>query len=161
MATFLLVSGVILLSAGVVLAFRRTSAAAVLAYAGLVAVWYSGYAAAIMQSSLLFWAIAVIIVCGIRMAGGGASSDSAPVARYYITGGALAGMLAGLTLGQSGMISGSVTGCIIGALAWSRTPAGRGYSRGLWGLTVASGLPAVVTMTLVGMAVSQLLTNIN
>lgn len=159
MATFLLITGVILLSVGIVEAFRHPSAGAVAAYAGIISLSYSGYGASLSQRTLLFWAIAVIIVCGISMAGGDRIPHGQTPARYYITGGALAGMLAGLTLGQSGMIIGSAIGAILGGLAWSRTPSGRTAPGKLWGMVLSTGLPAIVTMTLDGKALAQLLVN--
>ena len=157
MATFLLITGVILLSAGIVEAFRHPSAGAVASYAGLVAMLNSGYGSPLTQQALLFWAIAVIMVCGISMAGGDTRQKSHPVANRYIAGGALVGMLAALTLGQSAMIVGSAVGAVLGGVAWSRTPSGKSASVGLWRIVVSDELPAVVTMTVIGMAVGMLL----
>ena len=157
MATFLLIVSVLLLSVGMVESFRHPSAAAVTAYAGLVALLYSGYSAPLDQRTLLFWAIAVIIICGISMAGGDRIPNGYPVARYYVAGGALVGMIAGLTLGQSGMIIGSSIGAILGGLAWNRTPSGRTSTEKIWTIILSTGLPAVVTMTLTGQALIQLM----
>lgn len=156
MATFMLVTGVILLSAGIVMAFRLPSSAAMLSYAALIAIWYSGYSSGLTQRGLLFWAIAVIIICGIGMAGGGDALRGLPLARYYTVGGALAGMLAAIAAGQSVMILGAAAGAFIGAIAWSRTPAGRTHRNDIWKITVASGIPATVTMTIAGTVIRQL-----
>lgn len=91
------------------------------------------------------------------MAGGDTRQKSHPVANRYIAGGALVGMLAALTLGQSAMIVGSAVGAVLGGVAWSRTPSGKSASVGLWRIVVSDGLPAVVTMTVIGMAVGMLL----
>lgn len=156
MSTLLLIVGALMLSAGVVEAFRHPSTGAMFAFAGMVAMWDSGHLPGISGQAVLFWAIAVMILFGIRLAGGDNPASYPASARYYIAGGALAGMLAGLTLGRSGMIIGSAVGAAIAGIAWSRTPAGRNSMTGLWRLTVAAGFPAVITMTLVGMALEQL-----
>lgn len=158
MATFLLISAVLLLSLGVVAAFLRPMPLAVCAsYAGLTALWYSGYAYGLSGRTLLFWAIAVIIVCGIRFAGGSSESDHIPSARYYIAGGALAAMLAAFTLGQGWMIAGAATGAIVGAVAWNRTPRGRISGARIWNMIVSTGLPVTIAMTITGLALDALL----
>ncbi len=156
MSTLLLIAGALMLSAGVVGAFRHPSTGAMFAFVGLVAMWNSGHLPGLSGQSILFWAIAVMILFGIRLAGGDTPSSYPSSSRYYIAGGALVGMLAGLTLGQSAMIVGSAIGAVVAALAWSRTPAGRSSMSGLWRLTAATGFPAVITMTLVGLAIEQL-----
>ncbi|MBD5224569.1 MAG: hypothetical protein HDS68_01205 [Bacteroidales bacterium] len=156
MSTLLLIAGALMLSAGVVEAFRHPSSGAMFSFAGLVAMWDSGHLPGITGQAILFWAIAVMILFGIRLAGGDTAASYPASARYYIAGGAMAGMLAGLTLGQSGMIVGSALGAVVAAVAWSRTPAGRSSMTGLWRLTAAAGFPSVITMTLVGLALGQL-----
>lgn len=145
-----------MLSAGVVEAFRHPSSGATFAFIGLVAMYHSDYITGLSGQTILFWGIAVIIICGIRLAGGAKATSFPASARYYIAGGALAGMLAGLTLGQSGMITGSAIGALLAALAWSRTPAGKNSMGSIWRIIAAAGLPAVVTMTIVGLTLAQL-----
>lgn len=158
MAMFLLILAVLLLSLGVVEAFRRPMPLAVCAsFAGLVSLWYSGYSYGLSGRTLLFWAIAVIIVCGIRFAGGSSEADRIPAARYYIAGGSLVGMLAAFTLGQGGMIVGAAVGAALGGVAWSRTPGGRDAFGSVWSMVVSTGLPAAIAMVMTGLALESLL----
>lgn len=147
MDEFYLISGALLMSAAIVMAFRTSSGGAVTAYAGAWAMRASGYAP-IDSTLLLFWAIAVMIVVCIDMTR--RSPVGAPRrARYFIVGGAIVGTVtAGLTFHQAG--------AILGAAAY------RGLSRqadlrrlGRW--TVAIGLPAVVTMALVAISLQGIL----
>lgn len=155
MDEFYLISGALLMSAAIVMAFRTSSGGAVAAYAGAWAMRASGYAP-IDSTLLLFWAIAVMIVVCIDMTR--RSPVGAPRrARYFIVGGAIVGTVtAGLTFHQAGAIIGAATGAILGAAAY------RGLSRqadlrrlGRW--TVAIGLPAVVTMALVAISLQGIL----
>lgn len=150
METLLLTGGVILLCGSLVMAFRSSSSGAAGAYLGTVAIVDSGYVS-IPSSTLLFWAIAVMIVVVIgwmRVA-----TVKVPcVCRNYIVGGALVGMIAGLTLGNAAMIGGSFLGAVLGGVAFSRTPAAGEVKAHLIRVLAEIGLPAVVTMTLVGLA---------
>ena len=147
MDEFYLISGALLMSAAIVMAFRTSSGGAVAAYAGAWAMRASGYAP-IDSTLLLFWAIAVMIVVCIDMTR--RSPVGAP--RRAIVG----TVTAGLTFHQAGAILGAATGAILGAAAY------RGLSRqadlrrlGRW--TVAIGLPAVVTMALVAISLQGIL----
>lgn len=61
METLLLTAGVLALCGALVMAFRSSSSGAAFAYLGAVAVVNSGYVS-IASSTLLFWAIAVLII---------------------------------------------------------------------------------------------------
>lgn len=146
-----------MISAGLAGAFARsTSASACATFVGLVALRDSGYGASMPAQTLMFWAIAVIIVCLIRYAGGKSEADNIPSARYYIAGGALAGMLAGFTLGGGWTTAGAALGALLGGLAWSRTPRGRDAMGSVWRMIVTAGLPAVVVMAMAGLALQAL-----
>lgn len=150
METLLLIAGVLALCGALVMAFRSSSSGAAFAYLGVVAVVNSGYVS-IPSSTLLFWAIAVLIILFIGWMN--ATSVTVPViCRNYIVGGALVGMIAGLTLGNAAMVAGSALGAVLGAVAFSRTPASGIVGRRFWRVLAEVGLPAVVTMTLVGLA---------
>lgn len=157
MHTLLLIAGALMLSVGLVEAFRRTMPGAVCAsYLGIVALWDSGYTHGLSGQTLLFWAIAVCIICAIRLVGGRSESDTIPSARYYIAGGSLAGMLAGFILGQAGMIVGAALGAVLGGMAWSRTPHGRDSMGSITGMIVTTGLPVTVVMVLIGLSIASL-----
>ncbi len=94
------------------MAFRSSSSGAAFAYLGAVAVVNSGYVS-IASSTLLFWAIAVLIILFIGWMR--VPWVRVPViCRNYIVGGALVGMVAGLTLGYAAMIGGSALGAGLG-----------------------------------------------
>lgn len=154
MSTFLLVIGALLMSAAIVAAFRNLTASSVGAYAGLWALSASGYAP-YPSSLLIFWAIAVLLVVSITMTRG----ENLPIprrARYFVSGGALAGMCAGLIFYQAGAIIGSAVGALLGAIAYSRL-AHEADVRKIWKLALTLGLPAVVTMSLLGMGIQGIL----
>ncbi len=152
METLLLTAGVLALCGALVMAFRSSSSGAAFAYLGAVAVVNSGYVS-IASSTLLFWAIAVMIILFIGWMR--VPWVRVPViCRNYIVGGALVGMVAGLTLGYAAMIGGSALGTGLGGLAFSRTPAAAGIRQRMWRVLAEVGLPAVVTMTLVGLALA-------
>ena len=74
------------------------------------------------------------------------------VCRNYIVGGTLVGMLVGMLLGYAGMVGGAVVGAALGAVAWSRTPSGHASDEPLLAVFARIGLPAVVTMSIAGIA---------
>lgn len=152
METLLLTAGVLALCGAMVMAFRSSSSGAAFAYLGTIALTRSGYVS-IPSSTLLFWAIAVLIVLFIgwmrvRMV------NVTGVCRNYIVGGSLVGMIAGLTMGSAAMIAGSAIGAMLGGVAFSRVSASGLHGARLWRVLAEVGLPAVVTMTLVGLALA-------
>lgn len=152
MDVLLLIAGVLALCGALVMAFRSSSSGAAFAYLGTVALTNSRYVS-IPSSTLLFWAIAVLIILFIgwmrvRM------TKVPGVCRNYIVGGSLVGMIAGLTLGSAAMIAGSAIGAMLGGVAYSRISASGLSGRHLWRVLAEVGLPAVVTMTLVGLSLA-------
>ena len=127
MSTFLLIAGVLLLSAGVVFAFRSATSGVAFSYLGIMALYDSRYVA-IDSNLVLFWALGVLIVLFAnfwrRM-----RRPATNVCRNYIVGGTLVGMLVGMLLGYAGMVGGAVVGAALGAVAWSRTPSGHASGR--------------------------------
>ena len=139
MSTFLLVIGALLMSAAIVAAFRNLTASCVCAYAGIWAMRASGHAP-VPSGVLMFWAIAVLLVISITMTRGHAPVIPAR-ARYFIAGGALAGMAAG---------------AILGGIAFSGLSRQRDFRTvGRW--IVSAGLPATVTMSLIALGIQGLL----
>jgi len=157
METLLLVGGIIALCGGMVFAFRSASSGVVFSFLGLTAMNSSGYTA-ISPRILLFWAIAVLIVLFIGRARGNAPTV-ASLGRNYIVGGALAGMMAGVTLGHAAMVAGSALGALLGGIAYGRTVSGKALADGhrLWRGIVEVGLPAVVSMSMAGLALEGLI----
>lgn len=154
MAEFYLIAGALLMSGALVLAFRHSAAGAVAAYAGAWALRMSGYSP-VSARLLLFWAIAVLIVVSINMA-----RESKPAipfrARCFIVGGSIAGMAAGLAFYQGGAILGAAAGAALGGVAYMGPHSLRDKRLiGRWIVTV--GLPAVVTVSLVAMAIQGIL----
>ena len=154
MAELYLITGALLMSAALVLAFGYSAAGAVAAYAGAWALRMSGYSS-VNPRLLLFWAIAVLMVVSINMASG--SRPAIPIrARCFIVGGAIAGMAAGLAFYQAGATLGATAGCLLGGVAHmglNRMRDNRLVGRWL----VAVGLPAVVTVSLVAMGIQGIL----
>lgn len=154
MDEFYLISGALLMSAAIVLAFRSSSGSAVAAYAGVWAMRASGYAP-VSSRLLLFWAIAVLIVVSIDIV------RRAPLmvpnrARYFIAGGSLAGMAAGLMFSQAGVIICSTAGVLLGLGAYMSLSRMRQWNiAARW--AIATGLPAIVTMTLVAIGIQGIL----
>lgn len=111
MSTFLLIASVLLLSAGVVFAFRSATSGAAFSYLGIMALYDSRYVA-IDSNLVLFWALGVLIVLFAnfwrRM-----RRPATNVCRNYIVGGTLVGMLVGMLLGYAGMIGGAVVGAAL------------------------------------------------
>lgn len=153
----LLIVGVILVSGGLVWAFRSSASGAAFTFMGVSALDRSRYAA-IDSQTLLFWAIAVLIVLFIGYSS--RKSDVVPnLWKNYIVGGTLAGMVVGLTYGQAGMIVGSAAGAVLGAVACGRMGRHAVYYKALRSAVVTVGLPAVVTMTLAGLGILGILQN--
>ena len=120
---------------------------------GAWAMMKSGYAP-MSGNTLLFWAVAVILIVGIQMARGRRLSAPASL-RAYIAGGALAFTLVGCILGQAGMILGAVIGVFLGGVAYMRVhrPHGPRY----WALVVGIATPTVATAVLTAMTVVALI----
>ena len=146
-----LILGVLLASAGIVFAFRSSGAGAAFSFFGAKALAESHYAL-IDNRTLLFWAIAVMIVLFVDFSSR-KKTDVAQVWRNYIVGGAIVGMAVGLLYGQAGMITGSAAGAALGGVACSRISRGQADMRRVGRAIVTVGLPAVVTMTLSGLGV--------
>lgn len=156
-STILTIAGALALTAAVVLMFRPWPWAALVAYAGLWLMVWSGHIV-LSPAQLVFWGVAAALVAGINfLLPAEVVASRRGVA--YIAGAALAGTLVGMLASGAGMIVGSVVGAACGALAYSRTPSGRDIvfpSRPWLNYLAAKGLPAVVTCCIIGIVVALL-----
>ncbi len=157
MATFFLICGALGLSLAMVWAVMRPVGAAVAAYFGAWALMKSGYAV-IAQNELLFWAVAVIIVAGIQVAGGRPASTPLPF-RAYIAGGAFTLAAVGALAGHAWMVLSPVAGVVLGAVAYMRLR--HVPPEGYWRQVLATGAPVVVAMILISLSVTGLLLRSN
>lgn len=153
-----IILGALLLSAAVVLLFKPLLPASLAAYASLWMFQWSGVLA-FPSSMMLFWGVATLIVLGLdRLLP--TEITRGVDGRGYICGGALVGMIVGMLMSSAGIILGAVLGAFFGAMAYSRTPVGKALSfpsAGFLRFLCARGLPAVVTMSMVGLVLHGLL----
>lgn len=159
MTTFLLIIGALALSLALVWIFVRPSAGAVAAYFGTWAVSRSGYGV-IDGDTLLFWAVAVLIVTGIQMARGRVVTFPLKL-RCYVAGGSLALAAAGMLVGSAGMIVGAVAGVVLGAVACRAADRGFSNNSRYWASVLALGAPVVVAVCLVMLAVTAIIARVN
>ncbi len=152
----------LLLSAAVILAYFRRKPAALCAYAGM---WTcrAGLSAVWDISEMILWGfvalIAVILAYSDRR-----DSEDCDGARPFVVTGTLTGAIVGLIVNtMAGLILGAAVGALFGMLAYSRINVhARQHcpfpSRPFWDVLLRTGAAAVVTMTIVGMALARLLT---
>ncbi len=158
MTTTFIIVGALLLSAAVVLQFRPLMPASLAAYASLWMFQWSGVLA-FPSSTMLFWGLATLLVLGLDRLLPAAITRGVD-GRGYICGGALAGMVVGMLISPTGIILGAAIGAFLGAMAYSRTPVGKALpfpSAGFLRFLCARGLPAVVTVSMVGVVLCDLL----
>lgn len=158
MTTFLAILGALALSAAIALAFRPLMPATFAAYASLWLFQWSGIVE-FQSSTMLFWGVATLLTLGIdRLLP--AETARGKAGRGYVGGGALAGMVVGMLMPGAGIVLGTVIGAALGAMAYSRTPEGKTIafpSSEFVRYLCACGLPTVVDMAIVGVALKTLL----
>ncbi len=149
--TLWLVTGVLLLSAAIVLLFRPFMPSVLAAYAGLWVMNLSGLTH-FQSNEIVFWGIATVIVLGIdylRVR----PAVTTGYQRAYVAGGTLTGMILGLLISPTyGGVAGSAAGSVLVLVAYRMTPAGRGSSTAVIGSLCSVGLPAIVTCSIVALA---------
>ena len=123
----------------------------VIGYGAMSAVWLSG-ASGLGVKDLVFWAIAVAIVIGIRVMlprNISLSTKGVP----FISGACITAAAVGMILNSAaGVIIGALVGAVLGAIAFSNTHAGRAMnfpSRQFFNYTAAKGLPVAVPVSMV------------
>ncbi len=145
----------------IVLTFRSNRFAVIAAYTSMVGI--ALFLRLEATNSLIFWGISTgIVICLEYMLPKKITSSRRGVG--YIAGAALAGTFVGLAMSHEWMIIGAVAGATLGGIAYSRTPAGRIMefpSSKFLNYLCAKGLPAVVTMCMVGTSVLWLAAILN
>ncbi len=148
-----MVVSILLLIAGVVLSFFPKRYAVAPAYAGLLGIGLTAVHAS--ASALVFWGVAAAIVLAIGYMLPRAVATSRKGVGY-ITGAVLAGAFVGMVVSHGWMVVGAVAGALLGGIAYSKTPVGRPMefpSSKFLNYLCAKGLPAVVTVAIVGTAI--------
>ena len=152
----------LLLSAAVVLAYFRRKPAAMCAYAGM-GTCRTGLSAVWAIDTMVLWGL-IAVVATILVYSDRQGAEDAAKARPFIATGTLAGAVAGLAANtMASLILGAAAGAVFGMLAYSRmTIRGRSQcqfpTRPFWMALARTGIPTLVTMAIVGMALARLLT---
>jgi hypothetical protein len=155
MQTILLVAGIACLVAALLLVLRPRWVAAVPAFAGLVLMHWS-YAIDVKPMTFVFWGIATLITVGLFYLSPKGEPDGHRSSNLYVGLTAMAGGMLGILLAPRIMVLGVILGAAMGQLAYSRTPAGKWMlfpSTQFWRYFAAKGLPAIVAVSIVCIAV--------
>lgn len=156
-----IVFGSMLLAIAALLIFIPKYPACIAAYAGMWLALRSGMVF-FSGNTMIFWGMATAIALAIRFL----LPRPVALARQgvgFISGGALTGMALGMAFGSMPVIiTAAVCGAFFGSLAYANTPAGRSFvafpSGRFFNYLGAKGLPAVVTVAMIGAVLVQLLT---
>lgn len=155
----MLVLGSMLMAIATVAIFVPRLPAALVAFASMVVCGLSN-AAYFSTQSYIFWGIATALSLAITYmlppevakARGGVP---------YISGGAIVGMVLGMLFNtMAGIILGAAIGSLMATIAFAKTPAGRPMqfpSSKFFNYFAAKGLPAIVTMSMIGASLVQLI----
>lgn len=157
--TILLVAGIICLVAAVALVLYPKWVAAVPAFAGMALLHWS-YAIAVKPMTFAFWGIATLVVLALYYLSPSGEPDGNRSSNLYIGFTAIAGGLLGVLVAPRLMVLGIILGAAMGQLAYSRTPAGRWMlnpSSMFWRYFAAKGLPAIVAVSIVCIAIMGIL----
>ncbi len=150
----LLITGLLLLVAALGFTLFPRMFAPLSAFAGLL-VLHMGYHIFVPPRYLWFWAVAAMIAAAIYHLAPVGEPDGKRVSNLYIVSTGVAGILLGILLEPRIMVLGAIIGTALGVMAYSGTPAGR-WLRSSWRYWVhyyaAKALPAVVTISIVGVA---------
>ena len=155
MQTILLVAGIACLVAALLLVLRPRWVAAVPAFAGL-ALMHWRYAIDVQPLTFVFWGIATLITVGLFYLSPKGEPDGHRSSNLYVGLTAMAGGMLGILLAPRIMVLGVILGAAMGQLAYSRTPAGKWMlfpSTQFWRYFAAKGLPAIVAVSIVCIAV--------
>lgn len=154
MEILLLILGVLMMLLALWCCMRPHIPSVIPAYAGIWLLQWSRYLE-FPSVMLAYWGVMVAIVVVV-------SSMLSPVllkttqGMLHITLSSLAGMLLGLSFGYAPMVVGAFVGAAAGTLFFSRTPKGAGLRGSTYRVVqyfCAKGLPAVITVSLAGIAI--------
>lgn len=157
MTLTLLIIAALLLAAAIAMTFLPSRWSAPVAWAGMVLTILSGHIM-LSTSQIVFWGIAAAIVLALNFLLPPDISRSR-VGINYIAAGTIIGTLLGILASGPAMIVGSLIGAAAGAIAYSRTPRGRNLgfpSRPFFNYLAAKGLPAVITICIIGITLALL-----
>lgn len=160
MDTLCLILGIVLLAGALYLCYRPLIPAAIIGYG---AMWVLSYGNHITLSKdvLMFWGAATMIILVINSSQA-QDADNAKGAGY-IASGALVGCIVGMLTTHAGIILGAAIGAILGFVAYCRTPQGltnKFTVKEFIGQLAAKGLPTIVTLSIIGTVVDNLLINL-
>ena len=154
MEIVLAIIGIVLAALALLCCIRPYVPAAILAYAAMWMMQWSGVLE-FPTVMLSYWGAMVVVVVLLASMQSQALSK-ATQGMTHITIGAAAGMLAGMTAGYAPMIIGAFLGAFAGTVLFARSPKGHGLgmltSRFLQYFG-AKGLPVVIAMCLIGIII--------
>lgn len=160
MDTLCLILGIVLLVGALYLCYRPLIPAAIIGYGAMWVLSY-GHHITLSKDSLMFWGAATMIILVINSSQ--AQETDNVKGAGYIASGALVGCIVGMLTTHAGIILGAAIGAILGFMAYSRTPQGLSNKlsvKEFIGQLAAKGLPTIVTLSIIGTAVDNLLTNL-
>lgn len=154
MEIFLLILGILLMASSLYLCVKPHIPAVIASYGGLWVIQWSGMLA-FPSRMMSYWGVMTVVVIIIL------SMLPQPLLKttrgmIHITVASFCGMLIGASMGYAPMIIGSFIGAFAGCLIFSRTPKGVALnfpSSKFVQYFCAKGLPAVVTISLIGIAI--------
>jgi len=157
----LFITGIICLVAALLLVLWPRWVAAVPAFVGLV-LMHMSYHIDVKTITFIFWGIATLITVGLFYLSPSGEPDGHRSSNFYVGLTAMGGGLLGILLAPRVMVLGIILGALMGQLAYSRTPHGK------WMLNpstmfvryfAAKGLPAIVAIAIVCIAIMGLVIN--
>lgn len=155
MTVFLIILGIVALVAGFLAIMRPWFPGAPVAYLGLWLLKWAGFIHPTV-SLLTSWGVIAAIVLGLDLLLPRNVTRATNGMTYMGTGG-LVGLFVGMTgFSLAWAVVGAAAGVLLGAFAYTRMPGGEGLgfpSARFFQYLCAKGLPAVVTLGIIGIAV--------
>lgn len=154
MNIFLLIAGILLLALSVYLIVRPHFPSVIASYGGLWALLLGDWLDVPMRM-LTYWGAMVVVVLIITSMQQ-RTLVKATQGMVHICLGALTGMALGAVGGYALMVVGAAVGATLGAVVFARTPGGSGLdfpSQRFLQYLCAKGLPAVISVSIIGIAI--------
>lgn len=155
----LLIIGLICMALTLLLVFKPRFPASVPAYVALPTLHASTYIY-LTTSTLVFWACATLIVAVLHMLLPKGEPATSRASNLYIALGGMVGLSVGLAINARVIILGVIVGIILGLIAYTRTPKGKWLKFPTFTFIqyfCAKGLPAIVAMAMIGIAIEGFL----